>query len=282
MIRMRPSVPGDIPRQRELWKLAFGDDGAYVDNFYHNYYRPERVLVLEEDGVIQAMTAWFDITLATPDGSRWKAGYLYAVATHPGARGRGLAAALLNYADQYLKEVQHCQAVTTVPAEESLHNFFAANGFRECFTHHQGTAEPGQATGADYTLEEISPERYGQLREALLEDTPHICYPPDALEYQAGCCRASGGGFYLANVTTPVVLCAEGMADGRQLVKEILGAEPEKSRVLAGLFHTLPGFCGVFRTVGEEKKFGMLKWLYPELSNCWEWSSTAYMGLGFD
>ena len=46
MIQFRPSVPADIPRQRELWFLAFGDDGAYVDNFYHNYYRPERVLVL--------------------------------------------------------------------------------------------------------------------------------------------------------------------------------------------------------------------------------------------
>ena len=48
MINMRASVPADVPRQRELWKLAFGDDGAYVDNFYHNYYRPERVVVLGE------------------------------------------------------------------------------------------------------------------------------------------------------------------------------------------------------------------------------------------
>ena len=106
MIHMRPSVEADIPRQRELWKLAFGDDGAYVDNFYHNYYRPERVLVLEEDGLIQAMTAWFDTTLVTTDGNRWKAGYLYAVATHPDARGKGLAGALLKYADYYLKEQQ--------------------------------------------------------------------------------------------------------------------------------------------------------------------------------
>ena len=72
MIRMRPSVPEDIPRQRELWALAFGDDGAYVDNFYQNYYRPERVLVLEDDGVIQSMTAWFDTVFDTADGNHWK------------------------------------------------------------------------------------------------------------------------------------------------------------------------------------------------------------------
>ena len=73
MIRMRPSVPEDIPRQRELWGLAFGDDGAYVDNFYQNYYRPERVLVLEEDGVIQSMTAWFDTVVGRRGTStRWR------------------------------------------------------------------------------------------------------------------------------------------------------------------------------------------------------------------
>ena len=33
MLQTRISTPADIPRQRELWQLAFGDGGAYVDNF---------------------------------------------------------------------------------------------------------------------------------------------------------------------------------------------------------------------------------------------------------
>lgn len=282
MIRMRPSVPGDVPRQRELWKLAFGDDGAYVDNFYHNYYRPERVLVLEEDGVVQAMTAWFDTSLALPGGRSCRAGYLYAVATHPDARGKGYAGALLRYADTYLKEEQGCQAVTTVPAEDSLHRFFAAQGFRECFTHDELTLSPGETAPADGALEPLTPRRYGQLREALLADVPHVSYPEEALAYQLGCCRASGGGLYLAGGHSDVVLCAEGMADGGLLVKEILGAPEARAQVLAGLFHTLPGFCGRFRAPGGGKKFGMLKWLDPGLAKCWNWDFTVYMGLAFD
>ena len=47
MRTVRPSTPADIPAQRELWTLAFGDPAAYLDNFYDTYYRPERVLVLE-------------------------------------------------------------------------------------------------------------------------------------------------------------------------------------------------------------------------------------------
>lgn len=30
----RLSFPADIPALRALWSLAFGDDGAYVDNFF--------------------------------------------------------------------------------------------------------------------------------------------------------------------------------------------------------------------------------------------------------
>ena len=55
MVAVRPSVPEDIPAQRELWQLAFGDSDAYLDNFYRTYYRPERVVVLEEDGAVRAM-----------------------------------------------------------------------------------------------------------------------------------------------------------------------------------------------------------------------------------
>ena len=34
MIEIRPARPDEIARQKELWKLAFGDDDAYIDYFY--------------------------------------------------------------------------------------------------------------------------------------------------------------------------------------------------------------------------------------------------------
>ena len=115
MLQTRISTPADIPRQRELWQLAFGDGGAYVDNFYHTYYKPERMLMLEEDGVVQAMTAWFDTTFAVPGRGEYRAAYLYAVATHPKARGRGLAGRLLSDADGFFRSWD-IPAVTTKPA----------------------------------------------------------------------------------------------------------------------------------------------------------------------
>ena len=143
MTQIRLGTPGDAARERELWQLAFGDDGAYVDNFYQTYYKPERMLLLEEDGVVQSMTAWFDTQLVLPGEGRFRAAYLYAVATDPAARGRGLAGRLLAGADEYFRGLA-IPAVTTVPAEPSLHNFFGANGFRECFTLLQEDLDPGE------------------------------------------------------------------------------------------------------------------------------------------
>ena len=136
MVKLRPSEQRDVLELKELWKLAFGDEDAYIDHFFARYYRPERMLVLEEGGLVRAMTAWFDMPLLFADGTRWSSAYLYAVATHPDCRGKGLAGQLLRFADQWLTE-QGFSCVSTVPARPDLHVFFGQNGFEECFALEQ-------------------------------------------------------------------------------------------------------------------------------------------------
>lgn len=285
MLHTRISTPQDIPRQRELWQLAFGDDGAYVDNFYNTYYQPERMLMLEEDGVIQAMTAWFDTVFKVPGRGEYRAAYLYAVATHPQARGRGLAGRLLSDADDLFREWE-IPAVTTVPAEPSLHNFFGRNGFRECFVDGQFSVfQERPATdraGAD--LERLTPGEYRALREERLAGTAHIDLPQEALAYQEGACALTpGGGLYaLGAPHGRAVLCAEGMESGELLVKELLCPPEDQDWVLKRLSGLLPRWSHAYRTPGGTHPFGMLKWLTPELEGGWDWSSTAYLGLAFD
>ena len=290
MITLRPSVAGDVPRMRELWKLAFEGDEGYLDNFYHNYYRPQRAVVLEEDGVVWSMASWFDTAFVVGDNS-FKAGYIYAVATHPDVRSRGFCRKLMAFADEYLKQEHGCRAVTTVPSEPSLHAYYASTGFRECFVTAQDTLQAGALSQrpAPGLLRPATPEEYGRVRETLLKDTPHIAYPPDALAYQAGCCRADGGGLFVASTAEgDVALCAEG--SGRELVlKELLGAPAATQLVLPDLPRVLPAerylargpLASTTKTCGGWK-FGMLKWLEPELEAGWNWDSTAYLGLAFD
>lgn len=284
MKQLRLSTPADVPALRTLWTLAFGDGDAYLDNFFDSYYRPERMLVLEEKGGVQAMTAWFDTTFHVPGQRNFRAAYLYAVATQPDYRGQGLAGKLLAWADEYFRSLS-IPAVTTVPAEPSLHNFFRSNGFRECFVYQQKVLEASvtPAPSAPFVLQLLTAEQYGAAREAMLAGTPHICFPEDALTYQEGCCRLSGGGFYRVETPFgPVLLCAEGTEDGTLMLKELLGGPESRRAVAKHLFQLLPKFGGLYRTPGEGTAFGMLKWLDPVLEQNWNWDSRAYLGFGFD
>lgn len=292
MLLTRPSVPEDIPAQRLLWQLAFGDDDSYVDNFYQTYYRPDRVLVLEEDGQVRSMTAWFDTTFVVPGKGDFRAAYLYAVATHPDCRGRGLAGKLLADADEYFRGLG-IPAVTTVPAEPSLHHFFASNGFGECFRHFEGQLSPAELPAASAPLlRPASPGEYGAVRERLLADIPHIAYPEDALRYQAGCCALSGGGLFVGETPAGTVcLCAEGAGGGTVILKELLGSSAACRLSLPDLPRVAPAERWLVRTPRAKEealvnqslgRFGMLKWLAPEVNQSWDWESTGYLGLAFD
>ena len=242
--------------------------------------------MLEEDGVVQAMTAWFDTTFAVPGRGKYRAAYLYAVATHPEARGRGLAGRLLSDADGFFRS-WGIPAVTTKPAEPSLHQFFGRNGFRECFVHGQNFFHWEKADrnpGTVKSLERLSPGEYTALRESWLAETPHIAIPEEMMGYQAGACALTpGGGLYaLAAPRGRAVLCAEGMENGKLLVKELLCAPEDRDWVLECLPSLLPHWCMTYRVPEGSQPFAMLKWLDPEVEAAWDWSSTAYLGLAFD
>ncbi len=268
----RTSTPCDIPQLETLWELAFGDGGDYLDNFFRNYYTPDRVVVIEDGYDIIAMTAWYPSTFHTEIGD-YRCGYLYAVATHPDRRGQGLASRLLDFCDDYLHALGY-HGVTTVPARPDLHLFFGQNGFGECF--YQGEREflsTDLPTAVDGVLTPVTAEEYHLLREEFLTETPHVSLDLDGIVYQAGASKLSGGGLY--RLGSHSLLCTEGGSDGDCYVKELLGSEDALS-----LLPTVSSAHRYFvRTPLGDWQFGMLKWLSPM---DWNWDSRAYLGFAFD
>lgn len=278
MTELRASVRLDEPRLKELWKLAFGDEDAYIDHFFTRYYAPERMLVLEEAGVVQAMTAWFDMPLVFADGTRVSCAYLYAVATHPDCRGRGLAGKLLKFADAWLAE-QGFVCLSTVPARPDLHVFFGQNGFEECFSLRQEAYAP--RSGQSAPLKRVEAEEYGLLRECQLAGTDHVACALPALEYQHGVCALSGGGLYRFGENG--CACVE-VAGDEVFVKELLCPESERQKALAAIAQRHSAKRYWVRTPyegrGEKWDFAMLKWLgsVPK----WDKKTAPYLGLAFD
>ena len=198
MLEMKPSLAEDWEKCKQLWKTAFGDGDAYIDNFHENFYRPERVVTLKEDGAFCSMLALLPMKLRWSDGGVTKASYLYALATDPAHRGEGLAGLLLRYADFYVGE-QAVPFMSTVPAEPSLEKFFAAADFQPCHPIDEAELE-APAPGAERAVK-VTAGEYLQLRETLLEGMAHAIYDEEYLAFQEKVSALFGGGLY--RVDTP-------------------------------------------------------------------------------
>lgn len=275
---LRPAAMEDRPRLRELWQIAFGDSEEYINCFFAACPEPDRMLVLEENGAVQAMTAWFDMPLVSVEGGQWPGAYLYAVATHPDCRGKGHAGKLLAWAGEWLRG-RGFDVLTTVPAGESLHRFFAANGFEERFAHAERETVP-DLTIVPAPIVEVDWQEYGRLREELLSGMAHVACGTEGLAYQQAVCRLSGGDLFRAGGGCA---CVE-LAGDTAVVKELLAPAEEHPAILSALVKAIPAKRWLVRTPCPKgqggKPFAMIRWLVEKPGR---WSGeTAYFGLAFD
>ncbi len=103
-----------------LWRETFGDDEDFVRYFlrYHDADDGAVYMALEGDELC-AMFFTFDVTVGELYGS-----YVYAAATAPSYRGRGLFSALLERLEDFGGDF-----VTLIPASDELYDFYARRGF---------------------------------------------------------------------------------------------------------------------------------------------------------
>ena len=143
---------------RSLWKMVFGDTDVFLDHFFSIAYSPERCSYYEQDGEAICALYWFDCAY---EGG--KLAYIYAVATHPDHRGKGLASRLMEETHSRLKSQGYAGAVLK-PAK-GLFPFYARLGYETCGYVSRFTAEAAEDAAA---LEILSADAYANARQALL------------------------------------------------------------------------------------------------------------------
>jgi ribosomal protein S18 acetylase RimI-like enzyme len=121
---LRALTPREVS-SRALWHDVFGDEREFIDLFMTEVYRPENMLVCEEQGRVVSMLHIVDIT--TDYGPT---AYLYAIATDPAYRGRGYAKELISKAIGLARERDY-KAVMLIPSEPSLVEYYQRFGFSE-------------------------------------------------------------------------------------------------------------------------------------------------------
>lgn len=285
MLEMSGAKGEELPRIKELWGLAFGDGDAFLDPFFQRFATLDETLLLREDGVAMAMLVLMPQTLAGGE----RAPYVYALTTHPSARGKGYAGMLLQYAAYRARE-QGAAWISTVPAEESLHRFFAGEGYREGLLTWEGRFSRGELPEPrpGDRAEPISPAEYGTLREELLAGMEHVVYPPEQLALQGHISRMSGAGLYrLWTDGVPGCAALERLDGKRVLAKELLcpagalGGGALAAAVLEAETYCLRAPTAWAGPGGRVFSFGMARPLAgpggpPEREPNW------YLGLAFD
>lgn len=237
---------------KELWQLAFGDSMDFIDLFFSSAYKADHCLFLTEAGQLTAALYWLDCSYA---GQKYA--YIYAVATHPDHRGKGLCRRLMAQAHDTLATQGYAGALL-YPSEPGLRAMYAKMGYRDCTT----ASEFDCTAGIPIPLRKIGAEEYATLRRTLLpedgvlQENESIAYLAAFSEFYAGedfllAGAAYGGGFH-------------GM--------ELLGNRDAAPGILAALDFER----GHFRCPGSDIPFAMF---LPLAENAAE---PGYLGLVFD
>ncbi len=277
MIELHPARPNELPAAEALWARTFGDGAAFQRQFY-KLCGVDAPLVLTEDGAVRSMLALPETELVFGDGWSVRAGYVYALATDPAARGWGHAALLLNYAAEYARQRRY-DCLLTVPAEPSLFRFFARNGFEAGFCHRVLRAEPVPGP-----LSPVTAEEYGTLREELLAGRTHVRFSAGELAYQAVLCPHPGSGLYRLDLPLGPGCAAVEMWPDRPVVKELLCA-PEDEEQGAAILSALCGQITDVRVPASDRggvPFAGARWLFAAPPSRWRAFPQGYFGLGFD
>ena len=107
---------------KALWEAVFGDTRQVTDAFFKNAFFPEGCFYESVDGKAVSALYLLPVTLGEKKGF-----YLYAAATLPEHRGRGLMGLLINEALAYAKA--QADFVYLCPAEASLYDYYRRFGF---------------------------------------------------------------------------------------------------------------------------------------------------------
>ena len=143
-----------------LWKTVFGDTDFFIDSFFDVAFSPDRYRCIQENGEIVSALYWLDCLW---EGR--KIAYIYAVATDPRFRGRGIASRLMEDTHAQLKEQGYAGAVLK-PAK-GLFPFYERLGYRtNSFVRYFSV----DAKDPPIPVKPVSPAEHARLRRILLPE----------------------------------------------------------------------------------------------------------------
>jgi GNAT superfamily N-acetyltransferase len=294
-IKIKPAGKGDKDRRKQIWKLCFGDDDAYIEFYFANRYKEDETLLLIADGEIVSMLTIIPVEVVTEDGETIPSAMQYAVATHPEYRGRGFVSRLMDFCDRHLKQ-NRIEMSVLVPAEERLFDFYGKRGYKKGFYVREVSFAAGCITGITGSVASrpsmvpASPRDYNIRRNTQLKGRFFVAYRDEEIAYQKKLSMRTGADIFSIDIEGMQGCAAvERIDSDRVLIKELLIPEHFVSQSLVQIAERLPAeeyvlrlpayqcedLGGIVRPFGMVKPYRMPgKGTFPD--RC------GYLGIAFD
>lgn len=222
-----PASPADSGALRALWDACFPGDEAYSRLFFAERFAPDRTLVARQDGTPVSALHLLPAFVCV-EGAPLPAYYIYAAATLPAFRGRGLMRRLLARAEE-LALARGARWLLLVPGEPSLFGFYGAQGYRPAFGRRLATitaedAEPPAEGSARFF--KAGGDFLAEAMRLYLPPRPFAaCWDAAAARYAARDLRAGGGALLgFSRQGRPGCAAVIAWDDGTALVRELLCA----------------------------------------------------------
>lgn len=258
----------DHPQLKALWAEAFGDRPEDIALYFALRHADENMLVEERDHVAAGMLSMLPVTLCGADGSRYRARYLYAVATGKRYRGQGISTALLEAAHIHMKVLGEAAAIL-VPASADLFAFYARRGYTPAFSLDILTLDAADLLPLppQGRLQACSAAEYARIRNRAFQHSAlYVCWEESAVAYTLQTLSGSAviswqGGHGCA---------AWDVMDTRVLVRELALPQGGVQAALAVLHQTLRAPRYTVRLAQgtlpgtAPQPFGMIHWLIPQ------------------
>lgn len=184
----------DSERIGEIWEKCFGDDEDYINFYIEHRMTTENMLVTYEDGQIVSMGSFLPVQYLIR-GEYRDACYVYAVATMPEYRRRGLAQKILQFAAEKYKK-----PLILAPAGRELAEYYQKMGFQNAFeeTRHRVTAgvtalEAGQERELSWCTEPVSAAEYVKIRDEKCVREGYVRWDETAVAYAMDVNTSCGG-----------------------------------------------------------------------------------------
>ncbi len=263
----------------DLWHEVFGDDYDYINLLFSSEFDICDTFLKECDGKVVSALYLLRSNIDF-EGKRYHGRYLYAAATSPEYRGKGIMAELINEAKLYC-EKKKLDFISLVPANEGLYNYYSKFGFKTAMHRYETQVKNLSESNISEITEITNSNEVNKLRHLLTENK--FSYEKEDMQYAYSCIIGADCSFRRISDDSYFIT-----DEDSKTVYEFISSQDNLENNVKKLLSHFVGNIKIYspydlREYGENRavKFGMIYPINDELKRDWKYTD-IYMNLALN